>query len=144
MILSRRAEYGIRAMLEIATLPPNMKAVIPDIASRQDIPPIFLAKIVPRLAKAGLLQTYRGVSGGVTLGQPPEEINLRQIIEAVEGPIALNHCSLHPQNCSRHSLCPMLDLWCEAQTELNDRLENTLLSDLVKRNAELQRAEVTE
>lgn len=133
MILTRRADYGLRAMLDIASLPTGSRAVIPDIAERQDIPQVFLAKIVPRLAKAGLLRTYRGVSGGVTLGQPASQISMRQIIEAIEGPLALNRCSVEPDGCARHEICPMVDIWCDAQADLNRRLDGTLLSDLVAR-----------
>lgn len=138
MGLSRRADYGVRAMVEIASLPSDTRAVIPEIAERQDIPRVFLAKIIPKLAKAGLLRTYRGVAGGITLGQPAEAINLRQIIEAIEGPLALNRCSIRPENCPRHSCCPVLEVWCKAQEDLNRTLESTRLSDLVRRNQELQ------
>ncbi|MFQ6057589.1 MAG: RrF2 family transcriptional regulator [Anaerolineae bacterium] len=142
MGLSRRADYGVRAMVEIASLPPNSKAVIPEIAERQEIPRVFLAKIIPKLAKAGLLRTYRGVSGGITLGQPAHEINLRQIIEAVEGPMALNCCSIRPENCPRYALCPVHEVWCKAQEDLNRRLESTLLSDLVRRQQKLREVEI--
>jgi len=131
-------------MLDVALLPDGSRAVIPDIADRQDIPQVFLAKIVPRLAKAGLLQTYRGVSGGVTLGQPAETINMRQIIEAVEGPLVLNRCSTGPDRCSRYEVCPIADIWCEAQAELDRRLDSVLLSDLVTRAQEMQATSVTD
>jgi Rrf2 family protein len=139
MGLSKRADYGVRAMVEIASLPPDTRAVIPDIAERQDIPRVFLAKIIPKLAKAGLLRTSRGVSGGVALGQPAETINLRQIIEAVEGPLALNRCSIRPENCPLHSTCPVLGVWRKAQEDLNRTLESTRLSDLVRRSQEQQK-----
>jgi len=130
-MLSRRADYGVRAMVDMALQSPTTRSIVSEIAKRQDIPASFLAKIVPRLARAGLVRTALGAGGGITLAAPPAEISLLQIIQAIDGPLALNRCSLDPTNCRRHATCPACEVWRQAQTRLNETLEGTRLSDLV-------------
>ncbi len=135
-MLSRRADYGMRAMMDIAAQRPDERTVVAEVAERQDIPPSFLAKIVPRLARAGLLRTSLGAAGGIALALPPDEISLLQIIEAVDGPLALNLCSLNPANCQYYASCPAGAVWEKAQAQLNRTLAQTRLSDLIpKRHA---------
>ena len=132
-MLSRRADYGVRAMVDMALQSPTTRSIVSEIAKRQDIPASFLAKIVPRLARAGLVRTALGAGGGITLAAPPAEISLLQIIQAIDGPLALNRCSLDPTNFRRHATCPACEVWRQAQTRLNETLEGTRLSDLVAR-----------
>lgn len=129
-MLSRRADYGVRAMLDVALRSPDNRSIVSEIAERQRIPAHFLAKIVPRLARAGLLRTSLGASGGVSLGIPADQITLLQIIEAIDGPLMLNLCSLDPSGCECSADCPALDVWCRVQTQLNETLAQTRLGDL--------------
>ena len=129
-MLSRKADYGVRAMMDIARRPPTTRAVVAEIAERQHIPVFYLAKIMPRLARAGLVRTALGAAGGIALALPAEEISLLQIIEAVDGPLMLNLCSLNPADCEHHASCPACDTWRQAQAQLNRALAGTRLSDL--------------
>jgi len=129
-MLSRRADYGVRAMMDIASRQPTERTIVSDIARRQDIPPPFLAKIVPRLARAGLVLTALGATGGITLAASPEDITLLQIIEAIDGPLALNLCSLNPANCKHYTTCSACQVWGAAQAQLQHTLAQTRLSDL--------------
>ena len=133
MLMSKRADYGIRAMIDVATRSPDERIIIAEIAERQRIPPVFLAKIIPQLAKAGLLRTTRGVKGRVELGRSPEQINLLEIIEAVEGPPALNRCTLCADACDLTATCPIYPVWVKAQRDLNNTLASTRLADMVQR-----------
>jgi len=132
-MLSRRADYGVRAMVDIALQHPTTRTVVSEIAKRQDLPSSFLAKIVPMLARAGLVRTSLGAAGGIMLAIPPEEISLLQIIEAIDGPFALNLCSLNPADCPHYANCPACQVWGKAQTQLNQTLAQTRLSDLTPR-----------
>lgn len=132
-MLSRKADYGVRAMMDIAKRPPTTRAVVAEIAERQNIPAFYLAKIMPQLARAGLVRSSLGAGGGIALAVPAEEITLLQIIEAIEGPFALNLCSLTPAGCEHHATCPACETWCQAQTQLNQTLAATRLSDLAAR-----------
>ncbi len=138
MQFSRRSDYSVRAMMDVATMPAGSLALTHEIASRQEIPSAFLTKIVGRLTQEGLLRTYRGAFGGVILARPADQITLRQIIEAVEGPINLMWCMVQPGECKRDATCPVHEVWHQAQDELLRRLDSVTLADLVKRKAVLQ------
>lgn len=132
-MLSRKADYGVRAMMDIARRPPTTRAIVAEIAERQHIPAFYLAKIMPRLARAGLVRTSLGAAGGIALGMSASEITLLQIIEAIDGPLTLNLCSLDPGRCECSGDCPALDMWCRAQAQLNQMLTQTRLGDLIAR-----------
>ena len=112
----------MRAMMDIAAPHPTERMIVSEIAKRQDIPPSFLAKIVPLLARAGLVRTSLGATGGVTLAASPKEISLLQIIEAIDGPLALNLCSLNPSDCRQYVTCAACQVWGKAQAQLNQTL----------------------
>ncbi|OIO87868.1 MAG: AsnC family transcriptional regulator [Candidatus Aquicultor secundus] len=132
MQLTRRAEYGIRAMVDLAANSESQPIMSKDIAARQDIPVKFLVQIVPDLKSAGLIYTVRGNGGGIYLGKRPVEINLRQIVEAIEGPIALNQCLLGENGCTRKPGCAIHDVWRQAQSQMLSVLESTTLARLVE------------
>ncbi|TAK35593.1 MAG: Rrf2 family transcriptional regulator [Chloroflexota bacterium] len=131
MQISRQADYGIRAMIEVARLEPGETARTKDVARAQEIPLVFLTKIILQLVRAGLLRSYRGANGGIGLAKSKEEITLRDIVEAIEGPIALNRCVLREGECPRDKVCPVHKTWVSAQETLVAQLASTRLSDLV-------------
>jgi Rrf2 family protein len=125
MQITRQADYAIRAVLHIAKLAPEERAATSQIAQEQRIPPSFLAKIISQLSIAGLLQTSRGARGGVTLARAPKDITLLDVVEAIDGPIALNECVNDAGACSFSGDCPLRPIWCDAQDELVTRLRST-------------------
>lgn len=131
-LLSRGADYAIRAMLDVAAQPEDRKTVTERIAIRQDIPAAFLSKVVAQLTQAGLLRTHRGAAGGVLLGRPAEEINVRQIVEAVQGPIVVNLCTGPYDGCPRVGSCPASRVFREAQGSLDAVLESVTLAELTR------------
>jgi len=132
MEISRRTDYGIRVILDLASLSDDARASTQEIAERQSIPGPFLAKIISQLSLSGLVTTYRGAGGGVKLARPASEINLLQVIEALEGPIRLNRCVIEPKLCPRDEFCPVHDVWTKAQAELTDLLRITTFDELVE------------
>lgn len=134
-MLSRRADYAVRALTDIAARASSERVIVAEIARRQEIPPSFLAKIIPSLARAGLVRTSLGAAGGITLALPPEEISLLQIIQVIDGPFALNLCSLDPTRCKLYTTCLACAVWGQAQSQLNHTLAQTRLSDLVTPSA---------
>ncbi len=131
MEISRRTDYGVRVILDLAAVSGNGRASTQEIASRQNIPGPFLAKIVSQLSLAGLVTTHRGAGGGVSLARPPSEISLLQVIEALEGPIRLNRCVIEPSQCPRDDVCPIHPIWAKAQVELTSLLQFTTFDELV-------------
>lgn len=132
MQITKQADYALRAMLFLARLPGNQRAATSQIASEQAIPPSFLAKIISQLSIAGLIHTSRGARGGVSLAVSPEKISLLDVVEAIDGPIALNECTINPSVCPNGPDCPIHAVWCKAQLELVDKLKSTTFSKLLK------------
>jgi len=97
MRLSKRGEYGLRAMIFIATAlhsnqPDNGLVQIKDIAEKENIPAKYLEQILLTLKNAGLLHSKLGVGGGYYLARPAGEINLGQIFRVLDGPLAPIRC----------------------------------------------------
>ena len=136
-LVSRGADYAIRAMLDVAGQPQDTMTVTEKIAERQDIPVAFLSKVVAQLTQSGLLRTQRGAAGGVCLGRSAEEINLRQVVEAVQGPVVLNVCTGPYNGCDRAAVCPAQSVFDEAQRHLHQVLEKPSLAELASLGAEL-------
>src|SRR3989338_4423940 len=92
MRLTRQGDYAVRVVVDLASRPAG--AVVPrsSIQERQAVPAAYLAKIVQALARAGLVRTHPGARGGVALARRADDITLKDVIEAVEGPIHLNRC----------------------------------------------------
>jgi Rrf2 family protein len=131
-VVSRGADYAIRAMLDVAGQPADTRTVTEQIADRQEIPVAFLSKVIAQLTQSGLLRTYRGATGGVFLAQPAEEINLRQILEAVQGPIVLNQCTAPYDGCAKAATCPVCRVFLEAQESLHEAFEQASLAELTR------------
>jgi len=123
MQITRQADYAVRAVLYLAHLGRDKKAATSEIAKEQEIPLSFLAKIVAQLSLAGILQTKRGAQGGVVLARDPEDITLLEVVEAIDGPIMLNECVNGEYDCPL-TLCPVREVWHEAQSDLVDRLRD--------------------
>ncbi len=134
MQITRQADYAIRAVLYISKLGQNQRAATSHIAQEQHIPPSFLAKIISQLSIAGLLQTSRGARGGVMLAKSPEEITLLDVVESIDGPIALNECVTDDNACSFGEDCPLRPIWCDAQEDLVNRLRATNFSQFAAMN----------
>jgi Rrf2 family protein len=122
MQITRQADYAVRAVLHLANLHNGDRAPTSRIAEAEKIPPSFLAKIVSQLSVAGVVQTSRGARGGVSLARSAEDISLLEVIEAIDGPITLNECVADPNSCAFGDDCPVHSIWCEAQSDLVDRL----------------------
>jgi len=131
MQITRQADYALRAMLYLARQAPEQRSATSQIAEEQHIPPSFLAKIISQLSIAGLIHTSRGARGGVLLARKPEEISLLEVVEAIDGPIMLNECTISSANCPFGDDCPIHPIWCEAQTQLVERLRNTSFASLI-------------
>lgn len=134
MQITRQADYAIRAVLYVARLSDNERAATSQIAKEQKIPPSFLAKIISQLSIAGLLQTSRGARGGVMLAKNPADISLLDVVEAIDGPIALNECVHDDGACNFSGDCPMRPIWCEVQNDLVKKLKSTHFAQFIDEN----------
>jgi len=128
MQITRQADYALRAITYLSQLEENKKATTILIAEDQKIPPSFLAKIISQLSLAGLIHTSRGAGGGVSLARPASEISVLNVVEAIDGPVFLNECTENSDSCPFLSTCPVQEIWCEARSDLVDKLSNATFS----------------
>lgn len=131
MQITKQADYAVRAMVFLAKLEPDKRAATSQIALEQKIPPSFLAKIISQLSITGLINTSRGAHGGVMLSRPAKRISLLEVVEAIDGPISLNYCALHPDSCENSKECPMHEIWVEVQGDLVKKLHATTFDTFV-------------
>jgi Rrf2 family protein len=128
--LSRGAEYAIRGLLYMSLQPEGKISFIEEISTAQEVPKAYLAKIFQQLSKKGFVKSYRGPEGGFLLLKAPKDISLFETIEAIEGPIHLNECLIHDGFCPRDQVCPIHDVWREAQTRFIDFLNESNFDQL--------------
>lgn len=129
--LTRGGEYAIRAMTYLTKRPVGEISSLHEVGVEQDIPESFLAKIFQNLVHADLVVSQRGAHGGFSLARPAAAITVREVVEAIDGPIALNGCVLRPGDCRRSGDCRMHDVWVLAQERMMDVLGMVTLDDLV-------------
>jgi len=113
--ISRRVEYALRAALHLAAQEPGVSLSFREIGEQQGIPKDFLAKILRTLVDAVIIESSRGSSGGFWLAREPGSVTFLEVIEAVEGRVALNQCSEHGEGCSKSPACEMRDVWQAAE-----------------------------
>ena len=131
MRLTRGSDYGLRGMLYMTHLPRGQVCLVSQVAAAESLPESYLAKIFQDLARNRLLVSHRGAKGGFSLVSDPQEINLLQIIEAVEGPISIAPCLDAREGCSRVGLCKVHDTLDVVQSQMISVLANTTLADLM-------------
>src|SRR5512147_2407523 len=130
MKLTRGGEYAIRGVLYLAQQNDGKVSMLSAIAKAQDVPPRFLAKIFQALAKAGIVKSHRGAKGGFSLARPAGEITVRDVIEAIEGPVTLNICLVGEGECARDHFCPVHSVWESAQEKMLGILSQANFGDL--------------
>jgi len=129
--ITRQTEYAIRGLMELAERDEGTPIRLKTLAEACEVSEAFLAKIFQMLSQHNVVKSHRGVKGGFSLGRPPEEINLREVVDICEGGIALNHCLRKVDPCHRADVCKMSKVWGKAQAALVDALETTKLADLI-------------
>src|SRR5256885_9471471 len=128
--VSRKIDYGLRAMIHLAGLPVGKIASLQDLSVTLHLPREFLAKILKHLTAQGLVRSARGARGGYQLAHPPRDISFLDVIEAVEGPVQLNVCLDHKDRCDVSAACTMYHVWKAGQDRMLDLYRNTTLAEL--------------
>ena len=116
MQLTRAADYAVRVMIHLASQPDATVVSKSLLAKAAEAPESFLSKILQSLARAGLVQARRGVEGGFSLLPSGAQASLLDVVEAIDGPIALNACLA--SYCHRATGCPAHRVWLEAQAAM--------------------------
>lgn len=147
--VSRKIDYGLRAMIFLASVAGDSIVPFREIAREMHIPEDFLAKILKTLVNGQLVASVRGARGGYRLARSAEEISFLDIIEAIEGPIQLNLCLAESSKgkdfCGLSSSCTMHSVWREGQDRMLEVYRKAKLSELtMPQTAKLQSLRVSE
>ena len=130
MRISAKADYAVRAALELAASPDGKPVKGPKLAEAQGIPLQFLEHILLDLKRAGLVRTKRGARGGYWLAHDPAGVSVADVIRAVEGPLA-NIQDLPPEETHYSGAAERLrDVWIAVRQNLREVLENVTLEEL--------------
>ncbi len=103
--LSKSTDYALMALADLALLPEGQTVSARRVAASHNLPPELAAKVLQGLKKSGIVETRQGIRGGYRLARAPEEIPITDVIESVEGPLALVECMLEDGNCNLTSTC---------------------------------------
>lgn len=130
--LSTKSSYGLRACLTLAASDDLLSTA--EIAEKDQIPRRYLEQILSALRQSGLVQSVRGAKGGYSLGRPPEEITVAQLVASVEGvlpPMLCTNPDLQSDNCRSESACDCRGLCSELESSVTRVLEGTTLADIL-------------
>ncbi len=132
MQITRETDYAIRCILHMSRKP-EQNFVVSDIASPQLIPKSFLAKILQKFVKAGFVTSSRGARGGFKLAKSPADISLLDVIQLIEGAVAMNMCAIDKKTCSLSDTCTVHPVWIELRKTVENHLKNRSFADLLSK-----------
>jgi Rrf2 family transcriptional regulator, cysteine metabolism repressor len=134
MKMSAKGEYGVRALVILALDYRAGPVPLREIAEREGIPYQFLEQIFLPLRRAGLIDSVRGAKGGYTLARPPQNINVGDIIRALDGPIAPVDCVAEGNSgkCGRTEACLTRGIWEKLRDRMSEVLDEITLADVIK------------
>lgn len=135
-----QGRYALRAMIDIGLHQDRGPVLRQDIARRQEISANYVAQIFRGLAAAGLLIGIKGPGGGYKLAKPCDEIRASDILQAIEGPIALVHCVMNEDDetpCARTVHCATHRMWSRLSGVMKEYLDSVTLQDLMDESIEL-------
>ncbi len=144
MRISKRGEYGLRAMIDLAAWQKKTSLVqIKDIAEHEKIPAKFLEQILLTLKNAGLLNSRMGIGGGYYLAHPASQITLGQIVRVLDGPLAPIRCvsqmAYEPCGCPDVETCGLRMAMLDVRNAISNVLDHTTLADVTERVEKAQR-----
>ncbi|HLG72157.1 MAG TPA: Rrf2 family transcriptional regulator [Chloroflexota bacterium] len=132
-----KVDYAVRALIELADTFGSGTKQSAEIAERWSIPAPYLDQLLTALRKAGLVASVRGPQGGHTLARSAASITVREVFEALEGPLQPIDCLEDNPRCSFSRSCAIQDLWSEVQDSVSRLLGSVSIADLAAKQAEL-------
>ncbi len=134
--ISRETDYASRVLLHLALQDSSERTTTQQIAQQRLIPRALVRRVVTRLAAANLIVTTRGNEGGISLGRPASEISLLDVVEAMEGPLALNRCVVEPDVCPLTPTCTVHVAWARARDIIRTHLQDITVDQLTGKKEE--------
>jgi Rrf2 family protein len=130
MHVTAKADYAVRAVVELAGSSQSAPRKVEDIAKSQAIPVSFLENILTQLRSSGVVRSQRGPEGGYWLAHPPEEVNLAQVIRAVEGPLVGVRGQRPEEIEYSGSAAALQQVWIAVRANLRAVLEEVTVADV--------------
>lgn len=130
MLVTREADYAVRCVLFLSNTK-DITASVRDMSRHVHVPQSFLAKILQRLVKAGIVRSIRGVKGGFRLAKSPAAINLLEILDAIQGPTGINVCAIDRRRCKLSSTCTVHPVWVSIRKDVDMRLRRETIAKLM-------------
>jgi Rrf2 family protein len=130
MRVTAKADYAVRAAIELVGASENSPRKADSVASAQGIPPSFLENILNQLKSAGIVRSQRGPEGGWWLLRPPETLTLADVIRAVEGPLASVRGERPEHLHYAGSAAPLQEVWIALRANIRDVLEHVTVGAL--------------
>jgi Rrf2 family protein len=130
--INRQTDYAVRVILALAKQGKGARLSSAAIQREMRIPPALMPRIVAELARSGLLQTFPGRDGGLMLPRPADEISLKDVVEAFEGPILLSQCleGRGEADCPFRLTCPVRSKWGLVQAAMLREMAAVTFADL--------------
>jgi FeS assembly SUF system regulator len=133
--ISKLTDYGIVLLAHCAAVERSHPLSAREMSEATHLPLPVVSKVLKTLAGADLLASQRGARGGYTLAREPQNVTVAQIIEALEGPIALMECSAGPGHCEQQSDCAVAEPWQRINRAIERTLEHVTLAELAHRTS---------
>ncbi len=129
MRISKKAQYGLRAMVYLAKHSSKEKVCpLKEVSEKENIPFDFLEKIISELQQAGLVEAKKGVQGGYFLTLPPEKITTGEVVRILESTVPVSCLG-----CQMARICVTKDVWEKVQDSVDSTLDSMTLADLIKK-----------
>ena len=133
MHIPMQVDYGIRALVDLATHANESPVRATEIARRQGIPETYLARVLHALHKKGVTRSQRGPLGGHFLAMDPSKIRMSMVMNYLDGPQTLVGCLNDTNKCDQSPACGQRGVWYEVEVAIQRVLESTSIADLVER-----------
>jgi len=130
MLLSQTAEYALRAMAWLATVPEGRPIRAVDLSRATGIPTHYLSKVLRRLVLADLLESQKGQGGGFSLSRPPREIAFIEILSAIDAYPTQGRCAFGWGDCDAADPCPLHNSWSHLNEQIQNWASNTSLEEI--------------
>jgi Rrf2 family protein len=131
MLITRETDYAVRCVIYLAQKRAQ-RTIVDEIALQMHIPKHYLAKILQRLVREGIVESIRGIKGGYRLLRTPKEITLLDIIGTIQGSVPVNTCAIDKRRCQMSSLCSVHPVWVDIRKEIEARLKKETIEKLLK------------
>lgn len=132
MRITQEADYSLRVVLHLSKIGYGEIVDAATIAEKEHLPLRFLLKLLRKLIASGIVKSYRGVKGGYALNKLPKDITLRDVVEAIDGPICVNRCIADPAYCNANRVgkCEIHNALAAIQMSFVKSLEKVNFEDL--------------